>query len=608
MATITAATDEKVFRIAQFLGLNENPDGDTKLKFGEAVQCKNWCVTRDKNLRRRYGSKYVISFPSATKIAGMWSGYLNGKEEFIVATNGHLYRIWDEDNSEWIIEQIGTLDTSDRVTFFPFDGKIYMLNGVEYYCWDGRAFGRVKGYRPLIAISRAPSGAQSSLLEEINKLNGARRIWFSPDGTSTVFQLIDKDIASVDYVMKTSDGTLYDNDDYTIDLANGTVTFDTAPTAGTNTIEIAYTVPLNYRSQVIGMKYFELYSGANDTRVFIYGDGSNQCFYSSLDYDGRPRADYFPDLNVMGVGTANTPVTGLIRHYSSLIAYKTDGAYAITYGTIELADGNTEAAFYVKTINKTIGNIASGQVCLILNSPRTLHGNDMYEWHNTSRYSQSLTADERQAQRMSDRIYYTLSQFDLKNAYCYDDNDNQEYYIVNPSTKEALIHNYVADAWYYYDHFDMQCAVNFQGYLFTGSSDGKINKHSDEWYADNDVAFSSYWESGSIDFGKPYEFKYSSMMWLGIKPDSRGKVYVTLQTDRKSNFSMKSTESFLLDFGDIDFANFSFDTDRSPKIHRHKMKAKKFVYYKAILQSDDVATTATVLDLSFRIRFIGYAK
>jgi hypothetical protein len=92
--------------------------------------------------------------------------------------------------------------------------------------------------------------------------------------------------------------------DYTVNTAAGTVTFAAAPTAGTNTIEVGYTHPTTYRSQIEAMRFAETYNGVNVNRVFLYGDGSNKAYYSDLDYDGQARADYFPDLNVVHIGDA----------------------------------------------------------------------------------------------------------------------------------------------------------------------------------------------------------------------------------------------------------------------------------------------------------------
>jgi hypothetical protein len=89
----------------------------------------------------------------------------------------------------------------------------------------------------------------------------------------------------------------------------------------------------------------------NDNRVFLYGDGSNKAYYSDLDYDGQSRADYFPALNVVRIGDANTPITAMIRHYDRLLAFKLDSAYSLSYDTITLSGGSMTAGFHIRTVN-----------------------------------------------------------------------------------------------------------------------------------------------------------------------------------------------------------------------------------------------------------------
>ena len=55
MAQITASNDIQILKIRQFLGLNENPDGDTKIKNGEMSVLRNFRVTREKHLQLRHG-------------------------------------------------------------------------------------------------------------------------------------------------------------------------------------------------------------------------------------------------------------------------------------------------------------------------------------------------------------------------------------------------------------------------------------------------------------------------------------------------------------------------------------------------------------------------
>ena len=77
----------------------------------------------------------------------------------------------------------------------------------------------------------------------------------------------------------------------------GTVTFNSAPPQGTNSVIITYRKGNGAREEVTKMRFAELYNGAADTRVFLYGDGSNKAIYSGIDMDtSAPSAEYFPDL------------------------------------------------------------------------------------------------------------------------------------------------------------------------------------------------------------------------------------------------------------------------------------------------------------------------
>ena len=605
MSTIGTKTNEAVYKIEKFLGLNENPAGDTKLRLGEASKCQNWKITRDWNLQKRPGSKTILDTYSKAPVMGMWWGNVKG-DEVGLAASGNVMWLFYRNGMLDAPEMLGSLSTENRVNFFAFSNIVYILNGEEYYSYDGVSFGKVIGYRPLITVSRSPSGGDSTLYEEVNKLNGYRRVWFSPDGTSTIFKLPETDLVSIDYVQKTADGSYVDPDDYEFDRYAGTVTFDTAPDQGINTIEIGYQAVTTYRRDVCSMTNVELFLGSQDTAVILYGNGTNKAIYSSIDYWGQPRADYFPDLNEIAVADDNTPITGMIRHYSQLICFKSSSAYAIHFGLITKADGAQEYAFYVTPINKAIGCATLGQVKLVLNSPFTLHGHDLYKWTSNSRYSAALGNDERNAQRISDRIYATLGDFDIPECYCYDDNYNQEYYICHG--KEQLVYNYPADAWYYYTGLHIHSMCNVGEDVMFGTEDGKICRLSEEYLNDDGELIDCYWESGSLDFSKGYMRKFMSELWITMKPQAHSKVAITVQTDRKSQFSQKEVERSLATFEHMDFSDFSFSTNRKPQTKKIKLKAKKFAFLKIILISKDLFTSATVLSVDPKIRETGYVK
>lgn len=526
---------------------------------------------------------------SDTVVRALWSGFVAGQEVLCAACNGYLWQLSLSDDGMWSKTACGTIDTDEDVFMFGFSDSLYLLNGSQYRVWDGTALTDVGGYRPLVAVSIPPEGGGTAL-EQVNKLTGARRVRVSPDGTATVFHLPEQNLASVDYVRYVATGA--DIEDYDVSLTNGTVTITPAPAEGTNSIEIGYSVADDTADEIQAMRYAELYNGSQDTRVFVYGDGTNRCFYSGIDYDGLPRADYFPDLNVAHVGDGNTPITAMIRHYDRLLCFKLDSAWAIGYSQVTLADGTVTAGFYVSPVNRSVGNCAPGQAVLVENRPRTLDGRSVVEWKSTSS-SGNINGDERNAERVSQRVDETIRTFNLATAKTFYDKYAHEYYVIG-SDGTALVHGIDADAWYVYTNFAARCLINYMDELYFGTADGYLRHFSTEYFSDEGEAIDAYWESGSMPFAADFQRKYSAMLWVGIRPDDNGYLEVSAKTDRKTDFAVYSFETA--------------DAAQVPEMNRIKLKAKKFTYYNLILVNNTSDTTATVVSVDIRVRGTGYVR
>lgn len=526
---------------------------------------------------------------SDTVVRGLWSGFVAGQEVLCAACNGYLWQLSRGEDGSWSKTACGTIDTDEDVFMFGFSGNLYLLNGSQYRVWNGTALTDVGGYRPLVAVSVPPEGGGTTL-EQINKMTGARRVRVSPDGTATVFHLPEQNLASVDYVQYVASGT--DITSYDVSLTDGTVTIAPAPAEGTNSIEIGYSVAGDTAGEIRAMRYAELYNGSQDTRVFVYGDGTNRCFYSGIDYDGLPRADYFPDLNVAHVGDENTAITAMIRHYDRLLCFKLDSAWAIGYSQVTLADGTVTAGFYVSPINRSVGNCAPGQAVLVENRPRTLDGRSVVEWKSTSS-SGNINGDERNAERVSQRVDETIRTFDLATAKTFYDKYAHEYYVIG-ADGTALVHGIDADAWYVYTNFAAKCLINYMDELYFGTADGYLRHFSTQYFSDEGEAIDAYWESGSMPFAADFQRKYSAMLWVGIRPDDNGYLEVSAKTDRKTDFAVYSFETA--------------DAAQVPEMNRIKLKAKKFTYYNLILANNTSDRTATVVSVDIRVRGTGYVR
>lgn len=609
MASIQQTSSASVLKIKKFLGLNENPDGDTKIQVGELSESRNFCITQDQHLQIRPGTKTVARLHDAWEIlededkaespvfSGSWYGSVGDRERLLCAYGG---KIFDVNLLTEEIKSVGSC-TQDTTSFFGFGGKVYVLNGHEYKSWDGGAetsFEEVSGYVPITVTACTPEG-EGTLLENVNRLNGLRRVKYSPDGSATKFQLPEKEIDSVEKVEGTSAS-------YDVNTTDGTVTFNSAPEKGTNTVVITYKKGDGARSEVTGMRYSELYNGSNDTRVFLYGDGTNRTIYSGIDSDtGKPSAEYFPDLFEAAIGESNTPITSLVRHYARLLAFKPGSAWSIQYSTVTLDSGITTAAFYILPVNRILGNDAAGQARLLENNPITIDGSNIYQWKSTST-SGNITASEQNAKRISDRIASTLQSFSAKDIVTFNSRNSHEFWFL--CNEKALILNYATNAWYFYTNMPFVRMEEIEGQVYGISVDGRICHFSREYRNDDGAEIDAYAATGNMDFDRDWLLKYSPVLFVAMEPENNARITVTVESNRRSDYPEKIVSYSLSTFSHVDFNHWSFRTNRKPQVKRLKMKVKKATFYKLIFKSLSASATATILEADVQLRYSGNVK
>lgn len=603
---VIQAQEGALVRIDRFLGLNESPDGDTGLKPGEASVMRNFRVTREGNLQLRPGYKTVCTLSEGNPVRGLWQGFVNGTERLVAACGGQL---WEIDCGTFGKTDLGTLDDAP-VFFFGFSEKLYIQNGSQYKVWDGDALENVAGYVPVVLVSSDPAGGGTTL-QQVNKLTGSKWQWFSSTSGSTVYHLAETGIDSVDEVRVDDEER---TSGYSADLEAGTVTFSSAPGAGTNDVKIRWTKGTGDRETILAQKFAETYNGSADTRVFLYGDGTNKAYYSGIEYEtGLPTAEYFPDLNVLDVGDGNTALTSLVRHFNKLLAQKKGGgSYLVDFDFITLADGTQTAAFYTRAIDRDMGNDVPGGVRLVYNYPVSLQGNAAYRW---GLIYTSGVQDERSAKRISDPVRRTMGELDLAAAVTFDDENSREYWIVSGDT--ALIWNYSGETdsggyknnlWYVYTGIPALCfAPSGQDLLF-GSGSGALMRLSRDYRNDDGEEIDAKWESGSMDFGSDWMRKYTDELFLVMKPESGARITVGVQTERKSAYPEKTVSSGLASYVSADYAHWAYGTNRKPRTRRLKLMARKFTFCKLIFKSVSVSATNTVLACSLRAHRVGKVR
>ena len=182
---------------------------------------------------------------------------------------------------------------------------------------------------------------------------------------------------------------------------------------------------------------------------------------------------------------------------------------------------------------------------------------------------------------------------------------------LNDEAGTTLVHRYQydsGDVWYRYTGLPVLCAVRDGAAVYFGLRDGRVCSFTYAERSDDGQPIPCRWESGNMDFSADFRRKYSTMLWVSIKPDSNARLYITARTDKRSTYTVKFVPMQLATFTSMDFRHFSFITNRNPQIERVKLKVKKFAFYKLVLEINDNAATTTVLGVDIRVRYTGFVK
>lgn len=307
-------------------GLRQGARGE----LGEAEEMVNFTVTDQGRLTLPPGSgrAFALCLITGIRRPGALAGFLEREELLAVATspagaygdNGDYIQIFRREEGGFVAAALLPRPFGAKtawVQFFPFCGALYALS--DRVCADfprSISTGGVPGFRaqnvepyvPLVVTGASPAGGGTAL-EQVNRLTDRRRISYSADG-SAAYQL-PEEAAGVASVRVNGEAL---ESPGSFNALTRVYTFRGAPAAGTDNVEITYLAAASDRARILGMRCSEIYNGDTDTRLFLYGDGSNTCIYSGVTQAGVPSAAYFPAMNEIRGGW------GGCAHYGSATA------------------------------------------------------------------------------------------------------------------------------------------------------------------------------------------------------------------------------------------------------------------------------------------------
>lgn len=589
---------ESIVNIDKFLGENVSLSGDTNLLNGELSICENAKITQEMKIRKREGYKELFpSIPTSeygvSGIYGQWHGKINGKYYHLFVCDRYLYKRVGNANIE-----LGFISFNGKANIFYFGTKVYVMSGVEYKSFDGTTFENVVGYVPKIFIG-TPAAGGGTAYENINLLNGKKHQTFNADGIAKDFKIAEREVNSIDavYVNKV---LMTLTTDYTRDYFTGIVSFVVVPTVGQDNVDIYWTKGEGSRNEVTFNEKAITFGGVNDTRVHLYGNGSNKIVFSGL-ADGVPSAEYFPALNTSVIGSAQYPITSIIKQYDKMIITSEKASY---YSSYDFSNGI--ASFPVYPLNDNAGSWCQGQ--LIQNNPFIVK-DKIIEIIATG------VRDERNTVDVSKRIQPLLDLENMQDSLTFDYEELREFWLC--ISNKIYIYNYGNNTWYHYTLKDIPTSfIVIDGILFMGTKNSqlmewaKYNKINviPKYLDDNGTPIRCKVATGFMDGDVSYKRKFLNFAWVAMKPETKALCNIEWESDYDASTESELIDYSLLDFENIDFANFSFMVNYNPQPFRIKLKAKKYTYLKIILTNNSVTETMTVLSINLPMIIGGNTK
>ena len=541
---------------------------------------------------------------------------------------GNTLYTWNESNASHTA--ICETMADNRSVAFAHGGKMYLMDGNKYrvvaeadgvYTVANVEDGEV--FVPTTTIAADPSGGGTPF-EAVNMLTGKRINSFFSNGTSKDYFLDTQNIDAVTKVVVNGE----EKDDYTVDLAAGKVSLSAAPadSKGVDNVVIHFTANVEgYADRVNKCSIFAFFGFNNDNRIFISGNPE----YPNWDWQsGLDDPTYFPDTGYTKVGSDTSAIMGYLKQYNSLTIVKADNEQdaEVFLRTAQMEDDGT-VIFPIQQGIKGVGAISKYAFATLRDDPLFLAREGVFAIASTSVQLERTVQDRSYFVNpvltteagLSEAVaavwngYYVLCV--NGRAYVADSRKRTAQSGTGASYSESGSYVQYSYEWYYWQNIPARVIREYEGELYFGTADGYICKFNTDIstmakYNDDGAPILARWATKMDDYGSIVRRKTLTKKGCGvmIKPYTRSSVTVYTSTDRTHEAKIQYAAMDILDFSDIDFSRFTFNTLDTPQVVPFNKKVKKFIVLQLIFENNVKDEGFGIYGVQTQFAIGGYVK
>ena len=412
--------------------------------------------------------------------------------------------------------------------------------------------------------------------------------------------------------------TLTDPKTYVVDLVLGTVDFAVPPkdSDGIDTVIIQISKAVEgYADRVNKCTFFAFYGYNNDNRIFISGNPD----YKNWDWQsGLEDPTYFPDTGYTQIGSDTSAIMGYLKQYNSLTIVKADNNQdaEIFLRTADLMEDGS-IIFPVKQGIKGVGAISKYALANLRDDPLVLAREGVFAIASTS---------VQQERTVQNRSYFVNTLLTTEpglseavaavwNGYYVLSVNGKAYVADSRKTTGQTDTGYASYEWYYWTNIPARVMCEYDGLLYFGTTDGRVcvfksNISTVRKYNDDGAPILARWSTKMDDYGTIVRRKTLTKKGCGvmIKPYVRSSVTVYVATDRAHETSIRYSTMDILDFSDIDFSRFTFNTLDTPQVVPLNKKVKKFIVLQLIFENAEVDEGFGIYGVQTQYAVGGYVK